>query len=93
MKVRWLTGALQSLRSVHRHIAVEDAVAAGKVVSRIERVVERLSDHPMSGRVGRVEGTREVVVPGLPYLVVYRVEPQQVTILRVFHGKRETPWS
>lgn len=93
MKVRWLTGAVESLRSVHRHIAVENPAAAAKVVSRIERVVERLAEHPMSGRAGRVEGTREIVVPGLPYLVVYRVDADHVTILRVFHGKHETAWS
>lgn len=93
MKVRWLTGAVESVRSVHRHIAVENPAAAGKVVSRIERVVERLAEHPMLGRAGRVEGTREIVVPGLPYLVVYRVDADRVTILRVFHGKRETAWS
>ncbi len=89
MKVRWLIGATESLRSVHRHIAIENPEAAGRVVARIERVVIRLADHPLSGRLGRVAGTREVVVPGLPYLIVYRVEAQQVTILRVFHGKRE----
>lgn len=89
MKVRWLIGATQSLRSVHRQIAVENAEAAGRVVTRIERVVSRLAEHPHSGRHGRVAGTREVIVPGLPYLVVYRVEERQVTILRVFHGKRE----
>ncbi len=89
MKLRWLVGAMQSLRSVHRHIAIDNPEVAGRVVTRIERVVNRLAEHPNSGRPGRVAGTREVIVPGLPYLVVYRVEDRQVTILRVFHGKQE----
>ena len=43
------------------------------------------------GRPGRVEGTRELVVPDTPYLVPYRGRGHAVEILRVFHGARKWP--
>jgi addiction module RelE/StbE family toxin len=58
----------------------------------IERSVRRLVDHPQSGRPGRVEGTRELVVPGTPYVIVYRVEADQIiVVLRVLHGAQRWP--
>lgn len=59
------------------------------VVVRIERAVERLAKHPLSGPLGTVEGTREVVVPGLPYVIVYRVTENEVEILRVWHARQD----
>jgi toxin ParE1/3/4 len=56
--------------------------------------VEKLSDLPNRGRPGRSPDTRELMIPGLPYLVVYSVEaaePRTVVILRVLHGARLWP--
>ncbi len=38
-----------------------------------------------------MEGTRELVVAGLPYLVVYRLSDQVVEVLRVLHHAQEWP--
>jgi toxin ParE1/3/4 len=46
----------------------------------------------MIGRQGRVGGTRELVVQGTPYIVVYRVH-DDVEILAVVHGARKWPES
>lgn len=89
MKLRWLKNALKSLRSVLQFIAAENPEATSKVVIRIERSVERLREYPLSGRTGTVAGTREIVVPGLPYLIVYHVTENEVQILRVFHTSRQ----
>jgi toxin ParE1/3/4 len=89
MKIRWLTRGLKSLRAVHRYIALDNAQAAERATRRIEASVERLVDFPHSGRAGSISGTREVVVTGLPYIVVYRVVDSEVQILRVFHTSRD----
>ena len=89
MRVRWLSSALRSLRNACLYIEQDNPAAARAVAEQIERTVGRLSQHPLSGRLGTVAGTREVVIPGLPYLVVYRVTDSEVQILRVFHSKRE----
>lgn len=43
------------------------------------------------GRLGKKEGTRELVVAPMPYIIVYAVEPQMVHILRVIHAAQDTP--
>ena len=42
-------------------------------------------------RPGRVQGTRELVVPATPFIVVYRIEATGVVILRVLHGAQKWP--
>jgi len=45
---------------------------------------------PEVGRTGRVLGTREWVVRGLPYIIVYEVMPEETLIvLGVFHGAQD----
>lgn len=53
--------------------------------------VGRLRDYPHSGRIGRVEGTRELVYPSLPYVAVYRVTAEAVEISRILHGRQRWP--
>ena len=48
---------------------------------------------PYSGRVGRVEGTREAVVPRSAYIVVYQVSTQAVEIVGIWHAARLWPES
>lgn len=85
MKVRWLARATANLRSIHRHIALENPQAARKVVRSIRRSCVRLGEFPDSGRPGTLSGTRELVVSNLPYILVYRQRDGCVEILRVFH--------
>jgi len=47
-----------------------------------------LKDWPGMGRLGREEGTRELLFPPLPYVVVYRVKDQNIEVVRVYHGAR-----
>lgn len=43
------------------------------------------------GRIGRIEGTRELIFPELPYVVVYRIQDQVVEIVRIYHGAQDWP--
>lgn len=54
---------------------------------------ERLADFPRMARTGKVEDTREWVIPRLPYIAVYRVNPDrgEILVVGVFHGAREGP--
>jgi addiction module RelE/StbE family toxin len=91
MKLRWLNNGVRSMRAVHSYIAFDSPAAARRTAIRIEQAVDRLKTQPLSGREGVVPGTRELVIPGLPYLVVYRVIETEVQILRVFHAKQDRP--
>ena len=85
MNIRWLSSALVQLDRIHGHIARENPKAAAGVFRQIRKAPGQLARFPHLGRHSQVEGTRELVVTGLPYLIVYRVAGDDVEILRVFH--------
>ena len=87
MRVRYKARALRDLEAIHRHISQFDAVAAKTVVRRIGHSIGRLEILPMSGRPS-VKGTRLLVVPRLPYVVIHRVGEDVVDIIAVLHTAR-----
>jgi toxin ParE1/3/4 len=91
MQVRWLRKALRNLEQAHAYIAEDDLEAAIRAVLKIQVAAEQLARFPLMGRVGRVEGTRELVIINTPYFVVYRLQENTVEILRVLHTSRRYP--
>ena len=91
LKVRWLKRALANLEAEAEYISRDSRAAARRVVMAIEQAVQLLASHPALGRAGRVEGTRELVVTGTPYIIPYRVREDRVEVLRVFHAARKWP--
>ncbi|WP_342242270.1 type II toxin-antitoxin system RelE/ParE family toxin [Inquilinus sp. OTU3971] len=78
------------LIGIVEHIAQDNPAAALAMWDTIEGQVERLADHPRSGRTGRVPETRELRVAGAPHVVIYRIG-HAVELLRVLHGARQWP--
>lgn len=91
MTIRWLRTALANLDAEAGYIARDDPAVAARTVERIEEVVAHLAHHPEMGRVGRVAGTRELVISNTPYIVPYRVRGNTVQVLRVLHAARKWP--
>jgi plasmid stabilization system protein ParE len=50
-----------------------------------------LADYPTIGKRGRERGTRELVIAGLPYIVIYAVLREELVILRVLHTSMKYP--
>ena len=91
MRVEWLRAALNNLDALAEYIARENPDAAEKTVTTIRLAVENLDRFPALGRPGRIAGTRELVVPGTPYIVPYRVRGEVIQLVRVFHAARKWP--
>lgn len=91
MKVRWTRRATVALLAIRSHIAKDNPVAAQALWLRVRGYVDtKLTLHPMIGRPGRVEGTRESIVhPN--YLIVYRVAEDAIDIVTVRHAAQEWP--
>jgi len=91
MRLRFSSEARAQLLQIHSHIAEHNPRAATAVIQRIRAATELLRDFPRLGREGRVAGTREWVVRGLPYIMVYEIGtsgPDELMVLAVFHGAR-----
>jgi toxin ParE1/3/4 len=88
----WSPAAIGDLSALRAYIDQDNPAAARRVVLRIIEAVETLlPQSPGIGRPGRVPGTRELVVPGTPFIVPYRVEGSTIHVLRVYHGARRWP--
>jgi toxin ParE1/3/4 len=89
MKVVWTITARKSLVVIHNFIAIENPHAAKRVVRQLRQVTDKLADFPNFGRLGIEQGTREVIVPNLAYIVVYRVANSQVQVLGLIHTSQD----
>ncbi len=91
MRIKWLRLALLDLDAIETFVAADSPAAAVDVVVQVIRSVSLLADQPGIGRAGRVPGTRELLVPGTPYIIPYRVKDGVVEVLRVYHSSRKWP--
>ena len=85
----WTESALLDLDGIAEYIALDNPVAATRFVQKVFDSVERLSDHPNSGKQSaelKDTSYREVVVD--PCRVFYRVEAETVYILYVMRSER-----
>lgn len=88
MKIAWSLSALQHLREAREYIEIDNPKAAVRQIGLMEAAVNHLRIFPMMGRTGRRTGTRELPIPGTPYILVYRVKKTTVQVLAVLHGAR-----
>ena len=93
MRLEWTHAASRDLDLIEEYIGRDNPTAAVNTVRRIIRRIGQLARHPGLGRPGRIEGTRELVTIGLPYVVPYVQEGDTVIVLRVLHGKMKWPKS
>jgi len=91
LSLKWTPSALGDLDAAAAFIALDNPKAAAGMAGRVLESVEYLAVYPSLGRVGRVRGTRELVVSGTPFVVVYRVRLDIVQVLRVLHHARKWP--
>jgi toxin ParE1/3/4 len=89
--IRWTKRAIRSLESIHAYITKDNSGAAARVAEAILDSAIQLERFPQSGRLGRINGARELIVPGLPYIVPYRIEGDVILLLFVIHTIRKWP--
>lgn len=91
MRLRWTTPAATDLYNIVQRIQKDNPSAAVQVARTLYDGCGGLQDFPRRGRAGRIEGTRELVFPGLPYIVVYKIQEQVVELIRIYHGAQDWP--
>jgi toxin ParE1/3/4 len=91
--IAWLQRAKADFSLQVAYIANENPKAALQQGDLVLDTMERLASYPELGRVGRVGETRELVVAGTKFVVVYRIRVQQarLEILRILHGAQQWP--
>jgi plasmid stabilization system protein ParE len=85
MKVYWTENAI-------RHLFNNSPTYALRMVDRITRRSEQISDHPLSGRTVpeyEAEDIREMIEK--PYRIIYKIKADQIDVLAVIHGAQILP--
>ena len=85
MQILWAPEARRQIQEIWSYIALDDSEAADRMLTRLVVGIEKLPHFPHLGRPGR-EGSRELVVSGTPFIVVYRIKGEEITIGTVIHG-------
>ena len=87
----WTSAAIADLKAAWDYIAIDNDVAADRTIDRIQAAAEALTQFPKLGRMGTLRGSRELVVAGTPYRIVYEITRGLIQVRRVVHGARDWP--
>ncbi|MDZ4760684.1 MAG: type II toxin-antitoxin system RelE/ParE family toxin [Alphaproteobacteria bacterium] len=91
MNVFWLGEAERDYLRIADYQMQESPRQAVRVLDRIDAAAKNLADFPDRFRRGPEPGTRERVVQGLPYILVYRMQDDFVEKLSIFHAAQDRP--
>ena len=95
VQLKWTDLAEIDLDKIEVHITQENSpiIAIDVVMNIIDSVHLILPDHPRAGRQGRLKNTRELVIDGVPFIVIYRenISTNCIEILRVLHDAQQWP--
>jgi toxin ParE1/3/4 len=86
----WTESALSDLNNIAEYIALENPAAAKALVGRIFSSVERLEDHPSSGKFPpELEGKRYREIVSGPCRIFYRHTQTEVIVVYVMRSQRQ----
>jgi addiction module RelE/StbE family toxin len=90
MLIEWSEPAEADLAEILSYFISQHEEDMGKtIISHVIKSVDRLASNPLSGRIGRINGTRELIIRQFPYIVYYRiVDNKCAEIVRVLHTAR-----
>jgi toxin ParE1/3/4 len=90
--IEWTEQATRQLDQAHDAIALSNSEeVAVRITMQIVTTVQQLAAFPMSGRAGRVPGTRELVIAKTPFIAAYAIYEARIVILAVYHGAQRWP--
>lgn len=91
MRIRWTPAAAENLEHIKDYLTEHHPQFTQSTVLELYEAICSFRTYPRRGRPGREEGTRELVLPRLPYIVAYRVREQSIEVLHIFHSAQSRP--
>lgn len=88
--ISFAISAVTDLEDIQEYYTKENVPHTGKrLVGEVIAQIERLADHPLSGRIVpefNVEHLREIIHP--PFRIVYRYDTKRVRVVRIWRSER-----
>jgi plasmid stabilization system protein ParE len=93
MKLRYSRRALAELNAILVDLFSKNPAAARSLRTRVLQIGERIGQFPNGYQeVAERLGVRRVPMVRYPYLIFYKVQDDEVVVLRIVHGARKEPW-
>ena len=73
MRLRWTSAAADDLENIANYLFEKTPENAARLIRELYGAPSTLKSFPNRGRPGKREGTRELVMPSLPYVIVIRL--------------------
>ncbi len=86
MRIRYTRRALLQLDGIYDHAAAGNAAAAEDVIAATQSLIENLACLPRLGRATDETDVYRIVPARLPYRIFYRLQDQEIIILRILRG-------
>lgn len=80
---------MRTCRTVSDYLKERQPEFRHPTMRKVNDKIRGLKAAPHIGRPGRVEGTREILFPPLPYIAVYHVNAQSIEIWRIYHAAQD----
>ncbi len=81
----------RQLKDQLKWIAARSPSAATLIHGRVRAALRALRAHPLSGRPGRVAGSREFLVQRTALIIAYRVRDDVIEIAGLWHSSQQWP--
>ena len=91
MRLRWTPAAATDLEHIADYLFENALERAADLVRAIYSAPSALLKFPYRGRLGKRQGTRELVLSPLPYVVVYTLTGDVIHVARILHGAQDWP--
>lgn len=91
MQLRWTEEAADDLERIADYLLIHVPEQAPDLIRRLYDAPSTLLTFPNRGRPGKKDRTRELVLTGLPFIVVYTVRGDVVFVVRILHGAQQWP--
>ncbi len=96
MRLRYSRRAVRQISQIADYLRERSPAAARRVGDRLDTVIQLILERPHIGRAGAAVDTREFPVPGLPYIIAYRIRDRtgvdpELWIAGIYHVKQLRP--
>ena len=88
MRVRYSRRALSQLAATHEYLLERSTAAAESVSASLATTIGRLKELPHLGKITDEGEVRVIIEPEYLYRVFYKVENDEVVVIRILHGRQ-----
>jgi toxin ParE1/3/4 len=86
LEIVWGPLAATRLIEIRAYISLDKPAAAERLATRIVALAESIRLNPNLGHPTGERGTRELIVGGTPYSILYSVRKRQILIRSIHHA-------